>query len=78
MNTPILRTANIVLRPVSVADAPALQTHFVNGHVVKHIGAIPWPYLPDGARAYIDLCLNASLTQEIYFGGIFLTTPRTP
>ena len=71
METPTLDIKGISLRPVSLADAPAMQKHFANWNVVKSIGGIPWPYPADGARSYIERRLKDSVEKEIYFWGIF-------
>lgn len=49
-----------------------MQAHCANWNVVQFIGGIPWPYPPDGARAYIARRLEDARQREIYFWGIFL------
>ena len=72
MTAPTLETHHIVLRQVSLADAPAMQFHFANWAVVKWIGGIPWPYPADGARLYISRRLEEAGQKEICFWGISL------
>jgi [ribosomal protein S5]-alanine N-acetyltransferase len=51
---PVLRTARLVLRPISLDDAPAIQRHFANWNVIRKLTkTVPWPYPPDGAARFI-------------------------
>lgn len=48
MKTPTLETERLILRPISLDDAPAVQKLFNNWEVVQYLTAkTPWPY-PDG------------------------------
>jgi hypothetical protein len=54
VNTPTLTTPRLFLRPVALADASAIQEHFANWNVIKHIGGnVPWPYPADGAETFL-------------------------
>ncbi len=61
MKTPVLRTPRLVLRPVTLADAPAIQRHIDNWNVVRRLSTqVPWPYPADGAQRFIEeACLPA-------------------
>ena len=72
MTAPPLETDDILLRQVSLSDAPAMQTHFANWEVIRWIGGIPWPYPDGGAREYITRRREDARHKEIYFWGIFL------
>jgi len=49
--TPLLETERLILRPLRLADAPAIQRHFPQWEVVRNLLAkVPWPYPPDGAE----------------------------
>lgn len=51
---PTLETPRLRLRPVTLADAPAMQTHLGHWDVVKYLPRhIPWPYVPGSAEAYL-------------------------
>lgn len=66
--TPILETARLVLRPVELRDAPAIQRDFPDWELVKHLHAgIPWPYPQDGAIANIRDCLARRARGEKFF-----------
>ncbi|HEY3706987.1 MAG TPA: GNAT family N-acetyltransferase [Terracidiphilus sp.] len=55
------RTERLLLRPLTVEDAPAIQRLFPQWKVVKYLAAkIPWPYPPDGAEQFIR---HAALPQ---------------
>ena len=54
MTTPVLTTERLLLRPVELADAPAVQAIFPQSEIVEFLGAVvPWPYPADGALGYI-------------------------
>ena len=54
MATPTLQTERLTLRPVLIQDAPAIQQHFDNWNIMKHLTAqVPWPYPADGAETFI-------------------------
>src|SRR5262245_30206506 len=61
MSTPPLETRRLVLRPLAVEDADAVQALFPQWDVVRYLNAIvPWPYPADGALTYIrDIALPA-------------------
>lgn len=49
--TPVLTTERLILRPLEMRDAPAIQRRFAQWAVVRHLLArVPWPYPPDGAE----------------------------
>ncbi len=59
MKTPILQTQRLILRPISLGDAPAVQKYFNNWNIVKHLNRnIPWPYPDDGAETFIKDILS--------------------
>src|SRR5215475_272650 len=52
--TPVLETRRLILRPLALADAPAIQRHFNNWNIIRHLAAIvPWPYPDDGAETFV-------------------------
>lgn len=51
--TPTLRTARLLLRPLTLADAVPAQALFAHWEVVRLLnGAVPWPYPEDGVLTY--------------------------
>lgn len=53
--TPVLETARLVLRPLRLEDAPAIQRHFAHWEVVRWLdGRVPWPYPDNGAEKYVQ------------------------
>ena len=58
--TPVLTTTRLVLRPLGLSDAPALQALFPRWEIVRYLAKVPWPYPADGALAYLrDIVLPA-------------------
>lgn len=54
-----LETERLLLRPLELADAEQTQLLFPHWEIVKYLNArVPWPFPPDGARAfYRDVAL---------------------
>lgn len=49
-----LETHRLLLRPLSIADAPAVQEKFPHWAIVQFLSSvIPWPYPDDGALSFI-------------------------
>ncbi|MHA6195433.1 GNAT family N-acetyltransferase [Pseudomonas wadenswilerensis] len=60
-STPVLRTARLLLTPLQLDDAPAIQQLFPHWEVVRYLDSrVPWPYPDDGALTYVrDIALPA-------------------
>ena len=60
--TPTLQTERLLLTPLQLADAPAMQQLFPQWEIVRFLNnRVPWPYPEDGALRYIqDVALPAS------------------
>ncbi len=58
---PTLHTERLLLRPLELADAEAIQQLFPHWEVVRYLNAlVPWPYPADGALSFVrDLALPA-------------------
>jgi len=51
--TPTLTTARLRLEPVAMEHAPALQRHFADWEVIRHLSStVPWPYPEDGVERF--------------------------
>jgi len=54
METPVIQTQRLILRPMALSDAPAIQRHFNNWNVIRTLATVvPWPYPDDGAETFI-------------------------
>ncbi|MCA6105082.1 MULTISPECIES: GNAT family N-acetyltransferase [Bradyrhizobium] len=52
--TPRIETSRLILRPLALSDAPAIQRHFNNWNVIRTLATVvPWPYPDDGAESFI-------------------------
>lgn len=61
---PVLTTPRLVLRPVEIAHAPAIQRIFPQWEIAKYLAAkVPWPYPEDEARL-AAVAPNARLTPR--------------
>jgi len=58
---PPLETERLLLKPLELTDAAAIQQLFPQWEIVRFMGAaVPWPYPADGALTYIrDVALPA-------------------
>ena len=65
---PGLQTRRLLLRPLTLADAPQIQTLFPRWEIVRYLNnKVPWPYPPDGAEWYLrDLALPAMERGEAW------------
>jgi RimJ/RimL family protein N-acetyltransferase len=51
---PPLETDRLLLLPVTIEDAPAMQAVFPQWEIVRYLDArVPWPYPDDGALIYL-------------------------
>jgi len=68
METPVLQTRRLILRPMALLDAPAIQRHFNNWNVIRTLATVvPWPYPDDGAETFIKRELaKIAAGEEIY------------
>lgn len=54
MKTPVLETERLILRPVTLEDAPAIQKYFNDWEIIKNLAThVPWPYPEDGALTFL-------------------------
>jgi len=68
MDTPTIQTSRLILRPLALSDAPAIQRHFNNWNIIRNLASVvPWPYPDDGAETFIRQQLEKIASgEEIY------------
>jgi RimJ/RimL family protein N-acetyltransferase len=68
MQTPQLETQRLILRPLAMSDVPAIQRHFDNWNIIRHLSiVVPWPYPADGAETFVRLQFDKiSAGEEIH------------
>jgi ribosomal-protein-alanine N-acetyltransferase len=68
----ILTTPRLILRPLALDDAPALQAGFPKWEIVRYLdGVVPWPYPEDGALTYIrDVALAGMRRGQEWYWSI--------
>ena len=56
---PTITTPRLILRPLELSDADAVQDIFPQWEIVRYLAnKVPWPYPADGALAFIrDIAL---------------------
>lgn len=53
-NLPTFETRRLLLRPLALDDAPAIQVLFPHWEIVRHLSdRVPWPYPDDGALDFV-------------------------
>jgi RimJ/RimL family protein N-acetyltransferase len=66
--TPVLNTERLVLRPLELRDAPAIQRWFPDWEVMKYLHAgLPWPYPADGAETNTRESLEKRARGEQFY-----------
>jgi [ribosomal protein S5]-alanine N-acetyltransferase len=72
--TPTLETRRLILRPLTLDDAPAAQRLFPHWEIVRFLGPrVPWPYPDDGSLAFFrDVALPAVERGEQWIWAITL------
>jgi len=66
--TPVLETERLILRPLELRDAPAIQRCFPDWELLKYLHAgIPWPYPPDGAETNTRESLEKRARGERFY-----------
>ena len=78
-STPVLKTARLLLTPLQLSDATAIQELFPHWEVVRYLdGRVPWPYPDDGALTYVrDIALPAIAAGHEWHWMIALTSDPT-
>ena len=67
----ILETPRLILRPLRLEDAPAIQEHFPHWEIVQHLSTkIPWPYPSNGAEEFVKCTLENVATTGNRFWAI--------
>jgi RimJ/RimL family protein N-acetyltransferase len=76
LETPGLETQRLILRPMALSDAPAIQRHFNNWNIIQNLAmVVPWPYPDDGAETFIKRELGKIAGgEEIYQWVLVLRT----
>ena len=73
---PTITTSRLILRPLELSDADAVQDLFPRWEIVRFLASeIPWPYPADGALTFIrDVALPAMQQGEAWHWSIRLKT----
>ncbi len=70
---PTLETERLLLKPVTIDDAPAYKKHFVDYEVTQYLSAnVPWPYPDDGVEFFLNNIILPRQGKDRWCFGIFL------
>ena len=61
-----IRTERLLLRPLRVSDAGPIALHCGDARVARMTAAIPHPYPPGAAQAFIEGTLNGRRAEEVW------------
>ncbi len=68
-----LTTKRLLLRPITTADIPAYEKHFVDYEVIRHLARhVPWPYPDDGVKDWVENHILKLQGNDRWFWGLFL------
>ena len=72
---PTFRTERLILKKVSLNDAPSYAEHFVDYEIIRNLAAeVPWPYPKDGVVDYLKNNIIPKQGKGYWNWGIFLKT----
>lgn len=73
MLIPKFETDRLILRAITIEDAPAYAKHFVDYEVIRQLArGVPWPYPEDGVRKFILSFILPKQGHDQWHWGIFL------
>ena len=63
-----MQTERLILRPLAMSDAPAIQRHFNNWNIIQHLAqVVPWPYPENGAETFIARELERVASGQVIY-----------
>lgn len=72
---PTFETNRLILKPVSLEDAPNWQKHFNDYEVIRHLSSrVPWPYPENGSETFIRDFIIPNQNKDRWCWGLFLKT----
>ena len=70
---PNIETARLALKPVTAADIPSYEKHFIDYEVIRHLAQeTPWPYPVDGVKDFVLNHILPNQGKDKWVWGIFL------
>lgn len=72
-SVPTFETERLILRDITLKDAPSYQKNFCDYAVISQLSSVvPWPYPDNGAESYIQSVVFPQQGKDFWFWGIFL------
>jgi RimJ/RimL family protein N-acetyltransferase len=76
MKTPTIETSRLILRPLALTDAPAIQRHFNNWKIIQNLATVvPWPYPDNGAEIFVRRELEKIAAGEQIYHWVLALRP---
>ncbi len=78
MKIPAFETERLILRGVTLEDAPSYKKNFVDYEVIRYLNhSIPWPYPEDGVEFFLKDMVLPHQGRSQWLWGIFLKSSPT-
>lgn len=75
---PTFETNRLIIREVTLADAPSYQQNFADYDVIQFLSSnVPWPYPENGAETYLSQLVIPNQGKTRWHWGIFLKSNPT-
>lgn len=75
MKLPLFETNRLILKEITLEDAPSYQKHFSHYEIIGHLAPhVPWPYPKDGAFQFIKNVVVPNLNKNFWMWGVYLKT----
>jgi RimJ/RimL family protein N-acetyltransferase len=72
-NVPQFETERLLLRGVTVDDAPSYQQNFADYEVIRNLAsAVPWPFPENGVMEFLSKMIFPVQGKDVWMWGIFL------
>ena len=73
MSIPQFETDRLILKAVTLDDAPAYEKHFIDYEVIRYLSStVPWPYPQKGIIDFINNYIIPNQGKDHWIWGIFL------
>ena len=73
MKVPTFQTKRLLLKPVTIHDAPSYKKYFINYAVISQLSAsVPWPYPEDGVEWFLNNVILPNQGKDRWVWGLFL------
>ena len=69
MDTPTLQTDRLILRPLALSHAPAIQRHFNNWNIIQNLATVLGQCAADAGSGYVHVIAHQQTLRALQAGG---------